>query len=137
MQTDEKGWNDCTHVFHPSGAKYQPLRKRNDFWNDLQDAAFKQPFQVERLAQEDSTFGVFLGERCYTVPFHLFSYRGAVERFRPPIWPPRDALEQPGVHRCRRRCVLPGDGGGGEKIEVGRLPRTRIRSPSMRGFVAS
>jgi hypothetical protein len=87
MQTDEKGWNDCTHVFHPSGAKYQPFRKRNDFWNDLQDAPFKQPFQVERLAQEDHTFGVFLGSD--STPFRSTSspigelWNGFDHRFGP------------------------------------------------------
>ena len=81
MKTDENGWNDCADAFHTSGAKCQAFRKRNDFWNDLQELPAKRPFHVERLAQGDPPLGVSLGTDSTSFPFHLFAYRGAVERF--------------------------------------------------------
>jgi hypothetical protein len=61
MKGDKNGWNDCASVFHTSGAKCQAFRKRNDFWNDLQELPAKRPFQVERPAQGDPAFRVSLG----------------------------------------------------------------------------
>jgi hypothetical protein len=129
MKTDENGWNDCAHVFHTSSVKCRAFRKWNDFWNDLRELPAKRPFQVERLAQGDPTLGVSLGTdstsfRSTSSPIGEL-WNGSTTHFD--LGPEARCLRATGRARCGRRvCVPPGDESRREKIEAGRLPRTRI-----------
>jgi hypothetical protein len=132
MKTDQRGWNGCAHVVCTSGANGQAFQKRNDFWNDVQEVPAKRPFQVERIAQGDPTFGVSLG--ADSAPFRSTSS---------PIGEPRNgSTTDLNLKRCSHLqadcralygqgvCVPPRDGGLREKVEVEakatRLPRPRI-----------
>jgi hypothetical protein len=63
----QSSWNGCDRFVCTLGAQRQAFRERNDFWNDVQEVPAKWPFQVERFAQGDPTFGVSLG--ADSIPF--------------------------------------------------------------------
>jgi hypothetical protein len=92
MKRDQNGWNGCDRVVCTSDAQRQAFRKRNDFWNDVQEVPAKRPFQVERLAQGDPTLGVSLGSD--STPFRSTSS---------PIGEPRNGSRADFRLKCRSR----------------------------------